>query len=152
MRNLLATVVFSTLALPAFAGDDTFAIAHTEAKGAVGAKATASVTITARKGWHLNQEAPLTLKLAPAAGVTVDKPKLARADLAVSTELQARFDVPLTLAEAGRKTVEAEASFVLCQQDSCRPIKEKLTLAAEATAPAAPAAPAKKAKKAKKKS
>lgn len=155
MRMLLATVAFLTLATPTRAADDTFAIAKTDAKGLVGVKATASVTITARKGWHLNQEAPFTLKLAPAAGVAVDKPKLARADLAVSTDTQARFDVPLTLSEPGKKTVEAEAAFVLCQEDSCRPVKEKLTLGAEATAAAAaPATPAKAApaKKAKKKS
>jgi hypothetical protein len=143
MRTALATVALFLVATHAFAADDTFEIKKTDGMAAVGAKATASVSITAKKGWHLNQEAPLTLKLAPAPGVVVDKAKLERADLAASSETTARFDVGLTLAEPGKKVIEAEAAFVLCQKDSCRPVKEKLTLAAEAAAP--PAAPAKKA-------
>lgn len=138
------------LAGPAAAADGTFAIAKTDAKGVVGTPATASVTITAKQGWHLNQEAPFTLKLSPAPGVTVAKPKLVRGDLALSTDTEARFDVPLTVADPGKRLVDAEAGFVLCQKDACRPIKEKLTLSAEGTvaaSPAAAAAPAKKAKK-----
>ena len=115
-----------------FAADDTYEIKKTDAAAAVGAKGTASVTITSKKGWHLNQEAPLTLKLAPPPGVSLDKPKLGRADLARSTEDEARFDVGVTLSEPGQKLVEAEAGFVLCREDSCRPIKQKLTLAASA--------------------
>lgn len=130
------------LAGPAWAVDDTFAIAKTDAKGVVGTPATASVTVTAKKGWHLNHEAPFTLKLAPAPGVTVPKPKLVRGDLALSTDTEARFDVPVTVAEAGKKEIAAEAGFVLCQKEACRPIKEKLTLSAEGTT-----APAKKTKK-----
>jgi hypothetical protein len=81
------------------------------------------------------------LKLNPLPGVAVDKPKLAREDLAFVSDTEARFTVGLTLAEPGQKAVAAEAGFVLCRQDACRPIKEKLTLAAEATA--AKPAPAK---------
>lgn len=146
--SLAALLCWPSLAL---AADDTYEIKKTDAAAAVGAKGTASVTITSKKGWHLNQDAPLTLKLAPPPGVALDKPKLGRADLARSTEDEARFDVGMTLAEPGQKLVEAEARFVLCREDSCRPIKQKLTLAAEAAAPAPaktpPPAPAKKAKK-----
>ena len=143
MRAVLTFAALLLFATRAFAADDTFEIRKTDGSAAVGAKATASVTITAKRGWHLNQEAPLSLKLAPVPGVVVDKPQLGRADLAASSETTARFDVGLTLAEPGKKVIEAEAAFVLCQKDSCRPVKEKLTLAAEAAAP--PAAPAKKA-------
>lgn len=151
------TVAFAALlclpSLLAVAADDTYEIKKTDATAAVGAKATASVTITSRKGWHLNEEAPLTLKLAPPPGVSLDKPKLGRSDLALSTNDEARFDVGMTLAEPGKKLVEAEAGFVLCREDSCRPIKQKLTLAAEAAAAAPSKAPSPAAaKKAKKKS
>src|SRR5512138_1791911 len=98
MRRLLPRLsLFALLGLagPAAAADGTFAIAKTDAKGVVGTPATASVTITAKQGWHLNQEAPFTLKLSPATGVTVPKPKLVRGDLALSTDTEARFDVPV---------------------------------------------------------
>ena len=155
MRKTAALAILLWCPTLAFAADGTYEIRQTDALAEVGAKATASVTITSKQGWHLNHEAPLTLKLSPSPGVTLDKPKLGRADLAKSTESEARFDVGLTLSEPGKKLIAAEAGFVLCQQDSCRPIKEKLTLTAEAAAPVppkatAPAAP--RAKKARKKS
>jgi hypothetical protein len=147
MRTCL-TLAALLLAGPAFATDGTFEITKTDTVMPVGKKATASVTVTAKKGWHINQEAPFTLKLNPPPGVAVDKAKLGRADLAESSESSARFDVGLTMSEPGKKAIAAEAGFVLCRKDACRPIKEKLTLAAEATPP--PAAPATKAKQAAK--
>lgn len=143
----IAIFIFGTGS--SFAADGTYAVSKTDASATVGGKAKASVTIVAKKGWHLNMEAPLTLKLAPAPGVLVDKPSLGRGNLALSGEAEARFDVGVTLSEPGKRVIEAEAGFVLCQRDSCRPIKEKLTLTTEATVP--PAAPAKKAKNTKKK-
>jgi len=117
------------------AADPTYAVDRIDAFVAVGEKGTASVSITARGGWHLNAEAPLTLKLIPPPGVSVDKPKLGRADLALSNETSARFDVGVVASEPGKKAIGAEAAFVLCREDACRPIKEKLTLSVEAAAP-----------------
>jgi hypothetical protein len=122
------------------AGDSSYEVSKTDASLTAGTKGKASVTISAKKGWHLNAEAPLTLKLVPPAGVEVDKAKLGRSDLAASNETSARFDIAMTAAEPGKKTIEAEAGFVLCQEDSCRPVKEKVTLAVDvAPSPAAPA-------------
>jgi hypothetical protein len=146
MRTVLAAFLLLA-ASHARAGDGTFEVATTGASGSVGSKTNASVTIRAKKGWHLNQEAPLTLKLSPAPGVVVDKAKLSRADLALANETEARFDVGLTLSEPGKKVVEGEAGFVLCREEACRPIKEKLTLAAEATEAKAQPASAKTPKK-----
>jgi hypothetical protein len=129
--HLLAAMLWA-LALPARA-DDTYQVSKTDAVVAVGSKGTASVTISARKGWHLNAEAPLTLKLGNAPGLQTDKPKLGRSDLALSTESQARFDVGVTASEPGRKTLEAEVGFVLCQEDACRPIKDKVSLVVDAS-------------------
>ena len=136
---LLATLLAP---LAAQAGDATYAVDAPSAVVTVGQKGKASVTISARAGWHLNDEAPITLKLAPAAGIAVDKPKLARADLASWSASAARFDVSLVASEPGKRMVEAEAGFVLCQESACRPIREKIVLAVEASA-AAKAAPAK---------
>ena len=115
----------------------------------LGAPGKASVTLSAKNGWHLNPEAPVSLKLAPAAGVTVDKPKLTRKDLALSTAETARFDVAFQGAKAGPSTIECEANFVICQASACKPIKETVTLAVDVSDAAA--APAKAAGKGKKK-
>lgn len=117
------------------AADDSYEVSKTDASLTVGGKGKASVTISAKKGWHINAEAPLTLKLAPPPGVEVDKAKLGRGDLTMSNEKSARFDVGLTATEPGKKIVEAEAGFVLCQEDSCRPIKEKVALAVDVASP-----------------
>ncbi|HEY5283390.1 MAG TPA: hypothetical protein VIM14_11430 [Polyangia bacterium] len=143
-KTALCTALALTLLLKGAPGaaDDTYAISKTDAKVTTGTQGKASVTISAKKGWHLNAEAPLTLKLLPTAGVAVDKAKLGRTDLAISNETTARFDVGITASEPGKTAVEAEAGFVLCEESSCRPVKEKFTIAVDATSPAAPAAPA----------
>jgi hypothetical protein len=130
-----AAALAATLALsrPSPAADDTYQVTHTDPTAAVGTRSKASVTVSARKGWHLNAEAPLTLKMTPAPGVAVDKNKLVRGDLALSSDSTARFDVGVTPSEPGKQAIEAELSFVLCQEEACRPIKEKLTLTVEAS-------------------
>jgi len=142
MKQLALTALFSLALLPSprgFAADQSYDVSKSDASLAAGGKGKASVTITAKNGWHLNAEAPLTLKLAPTPGVTADKEKLARADLAMSTPATARFEVGVTSGESGKKTVQAEASFVLCQEDSCRPVKEKISFDVDVRMPAEPA-------------
>jgi hypothetical protein len=145
----LATLVAGFLAGAARAEDKLYEIKKTDAKVAVGGKATTSVTIAAKNGWHVNGEAPITLSLTPPAGLTLPKTKLARADLAASTQESARFDVAFEAAEVGPKVIAAEAHFVICQESACKPVKETLTLNVDVSA----AAPAKDkaAKKSKKK-
>src|SRR3954471_6391323 len=126
------------------AGDSLYEIKKTEPKIAVGATATASLTITAKAGWHVNEEAPITVALTAPAGVTVQKAKLTRADLAHSTKETARFDIPVSATEAGKKTINAEARFVLCQEQACKPVKETLALALDISPAATAAAPAPK--------
>jgi hypothetical protein len=129
----LALGLFATIATvgAARADEATYELKTSQAKGAVGTKGKTSVTIAARPGWHVNEEAPLTLKLAPEAGIAVDKAKLTRADLAENNKELARFDVGFTPSEAGRKTINGEASFVMCQATTCKPVKEKVTLAVD---------------------
>jgi hypothetical protein len=137
---LLLTGAFCLMtASRAVAADDSYDVKAKTAKATVGEKATASVTIASKKGWHLNAEAPLTLKLTPGPGVTVDKPKLTRADLAASSDTSARFDVALAASNPGTSEITAEAGFVLCQESECRPIKEKLVIGVDAL-PAKPLA------------
>ena len=129
------------------AGDALYEIKKTEPKVAVGGTATASLTITAKAGWHVNAEAPITVALTPPAGVTLTKVKLTCADLAHSSADAARFDIPISATEAGKKTINAEARFVLCQEQACKPVKETLALAVDV----APAVAVKETKKPKRK-
>ena len=141
-KMLFAGSGFAALLLVAAPGAhaaENYEITKTDVKATVGAKTVASVTIAAKKGWHVNGEAPLSMKLVPEAGIVVEKNRLTRADLAESTEDRARFDVAFTAGEAGKKTIIAEASFVMCQAATCQPVKEKITLAVDAL-PAAKAA------------
>jgi hypothetical protein len=137
MRNPILPLALLLLAGPAFGKESGFQIDKSETIMPAGKKALSSVTITTQKGWLLNPESPITLKLRAPAGVRVDKAKLERADLAVAKETTARFDVGVTLARPGKQRIEAVAAFELCRKGSCRPIKENLTITAEATTPPA---------------
>jgi hypothetical protein len=119
------------------AADDAYEVKPSPVRATIGEKASASVAIATKKGWHLNAEAPLTLKLTPGPGIMVEKSRLVRADLAASTDSTARFDVALVASQAGYGEVQAEAGFVICQETICRPIKEKLVIGVEASPPGA---------------
>lgn len=146
LQGLFATIGTMTVVLAASvstvsnASDALYEIKKTEPKVAVGGTGTATLTITAKAGWHVNGEAPITVALTAPTGVTLQKAKLTRADLAQSTPEAARFDIPVSATEAGTKTINAEARFVLCQEQACKPVKETLALAVEITPAAAPAA------------
>jgi hypothetical protein len=122
------------------AAESLYEITKVEPKVAVGATGTASLTIKVKGGWHVNDEAPISVALTAPAGVTVKKAKLTRADLAASSKQSARFDIPVSATEAGKKTINAEAHFVICQEQACKPVKETLALAVEVS----PAGAAKK--------
>jgi len=145
-RLLLALALVGATATAARAADEKlYEISKTDLKVAVGATGTASLTIKVKGGWHVNGEAPISVALTAPAGLTVKKEKLTRADLAASTVDTARFDIPVSATEAGKKTINAEARFVICQEQACKPVKETLALAVDvAPAGAAKKAPAKK--------
>ena len=149
MKRIHQVLVFALLFAPALStrADDSYQVSKTDAVVTLGGKGKASVTIAAKKGWHLNAEAPLTLRLGTTPGLVTEKAKLGRPDLAMSNETQARFDVVVAASEPGKKALEAEAGFVLCQEDSCRPVKEKLVLTVDATEPVKADTPKKTAKK-----
>jgi hypothetical protein len=122
---------------------DTYEVSKTDVQAVVGEKGRATFTINGKNGWHVNEEAPITIKLQPSTGVSVDKPKLTRSDLAEASKDRARVDVAFTASAPGPHTIGAEASFVMCQESACQPVKEKITLALDAK-PSAPDAPTEK--------
>ena len=136
-RLLLALALTTATATAARAADSLYEITKVEPKVALGSTGIASLTIKVKGcGWHVNDEAPISVALTPPPGLTVKKSKLTRADLAASSRESARFDIPVSATEAGKKTIGAEAHFVLCQEQACKPVKETVTLAIEVTPPA----------------
>ena len=133
-----ATAARAAHAAPA-AEQGLYEITKTDVKVAVGGTATTSLTIKVKGGWHVNGEAPISVALTPGSGLSVQKAKLTRADLAASTTDSARFDIPVSATEAGKKTINAEAHFVICQAQACKPVKETLALAVEVAPPGRPA-------------
>ncbi len=145
MKRLLLALALALVtggSAVARAAESLYEITKVEPKVAVGGTGTASLTIKVKGGWHVNDEAPISLALTPPPGLTVKKAKLTRADLAASSKESARFDIPVSATETGKQSIAAEAHFVLCQEQACKPVKETLTLAIEVT----PAAAAKKKK------
>ena len=132
LRASLVLPVFGSLALallgPVAAAEDLHEVTAAPATAKAGAPAKASITLAAKNGWHLNEEAPISVKLTPATGVTVDKPKLARKDIAAKTQDEARFDVGFTATEPGPKTIEAEARYVICQETACKQVTGTATV------------------------
>jgi hypothetical protein len=150
-RRAIPTLVgiLCTLGAARARADALYEVTKTEPKVAVGGTGTASVTIKAKGGWHVNAEAPITVALTAPAGLSVAKAKLGRGDLAASTVDSARFDIPVSATEAGKKSIGAEARFVICQESACKPVKETLTLAVDVapTATASATPPSSKSKK-----
>jgi hypothetical protein len=127
-----------------------YEVKKTEPKVEVGAKSSASLIITGKNGWHLNQEAPMTVALVAQPGVTVPKAKLTRGDLVESSQDAARFEIPFSTTEPGKTSINAEAKFVMCQEQACKPVKEKLSFNIDVSPVAAAKAAPAKIKKAKK--
>ena len=61
------------------------------------------------------------------AGLTTSKAKLTRNDLTKNTKETAQFDIQVEASEAGKKVLNAETKFVLCQESACKPVKETVT-------------------------
>jgi len=135
-RFVLAFLVLVPLVCPAaaLAADADYAVDSKDAIVTVGERGKARVTISARGGWHLKAEAPLTLNLSPAKGLAVDKRMLERADLALRNDTTAIWVVGVVASGPGKKAIAAEAGFEICLKDVCRPIKEKIKLAVVAAA------------------
>jgi hypothetical protein len=111
-----------------------------------GKTGSATVTVLGRNGWHVNEEAPITLTLKAPAGVAIAKANLSRPDLGESKPERARFDVSVTSEKAGTHQVPAEARFVMCQESACKPVKENVMLVLEVSTEAATKGHTKKAK------
>lgn len=125
---------------PVRADETPYQIDKGPTKAAVGVPGKAALTVQGKSGWHINDQAPITVTAKADPGVELPKPKLVRADLTQSTRDTARFEIPFTAAAAGKKTITAEARFVVCQEQACKPIKETVALEVDVSSAAAPPA------------
>jgi len=138
----LALVLVGVAAGTAGAEERIYEIQKSAPHATVGVPATASVTVQGKNGWHVNQEAPITVTAKADSGIDLPKAKQGRADLAQSSQQSARFDIPFSATAAGKKTITAETRFVMCQEQACKPVKETVALEVDVATAAAPPSPA----------
>ena len=129
---LVAALPSSTVGMRhATADEPAFEIQRTRTKAIVGVPAKAALTVHGKNGWHVNEQAPITVTATAQPGVDLSRPRLARADLVQSSKDAARFEIPFTAVVPGPQTITAEARFVMCQEQACKPMKETVALAVE---------------------
>ncbi len=148
-RHVIASLLMLAtggMASVAIADAPTYEIQKSTTRATVGVPAKASVTVQGKNGWHVNDQAPITVTVKGDPGVDLPKQKLARADLAQSSKESARFDIPFSASAAGKKTITAEARFVMCQEQACKPAKETVSLEIDISAAGEPATPGKQKK------
>jgi len=107
----------------------------------VGNPGRATLKVVGKNGWHVNGEAPITVAVKADTGVDLPKPKLTRADLAESTKESARFEIPFSASAAGKKVITADARFVMCMEQACKPVHETVAFEVDVAAPAPPPPP-----------
>lgn len=117
---------------------DTYEIKTADASTTSGGKGSAGLTILGKNGWHINKQAPVFVTLAPQEGLALEKMKLSRADAATFTDEKAVFDIPVqaTTEGHGRRTIQADARFVMCQATACQIARQQVTLNVDIAPPA----------------
>jgi hypothetical protein len=128
MRTLLLMLSLSSLAASA-AEPDVASLydvktdgTSTEVKG--GEKGKVVISITAKNGAHVSDEAPLRIELS-SKDAKLEKEKLTLADSLVkkapgSTEYpDPRFEVAFTAPASGKATVDAKMTFFICTEKVC---------------------------------
>jgi len=88
-----------------------------------------AITLTPKGEYHVNEEYPLAISITAPGGVSVPKTELAKSDAATVTAKTARFDVPVTITQAGEHRVTAKVSFAVCTPENCMPDERTLELA-----------------------
>jgi hypothetical protein len=124
----LAIATFTGAALAA----DSYDVQVKGASGKAGSKAVAVVTVKAKGNFHVNAEYPHKLILTAPEGIAVEKAKITAADAKRPDEKTLVFEVAVTPAAAGKKTVEGELKFAVCSEQSCNPTTEKVSISVDA--------------------
>ncbi|MFY0534455.1 hypothetical protein [Nannocystis pusilla] len=99
----------------------------------VNVKAVATVKVTAKGDYHINKEYPTKLSLTAPDGVTLDRNKLTLQDAKI-TEKVLKFEIGLTAATSGKKTITGELKGAVCTEEDCIPFIEKVSIDVEVAA------------------
>jgi len=98
----------------------------TPAKVTTGAKGSATLEITPKKGWHLNDEFPYKLTVTAPAGAKVAKPEQGKQDTVAFSHESMKWAIDFTASTAGDKAFTGKVKFAVCTETSCDPKKEEL--------------------------
>lgn len=140
MRNLMSVLMLLT-AVPALAEIDPSSFYEVSTTGTTtklkaGESGKVVISIKAKNGAHVSDEAPLRIELASKQS-KLTKEKLTLAD-SVNQKKQGetnypdpRFEVAFTPSSQGPTTVEAQMTFFICTEKQCSRQTQKLTLPVE---------------------
>ena len=113
--------------------EGTLTVGTAEAK--VGAPATAEIKIVPAAGFHVSLNYNTKLQLQVPAGVKLDKTLFmaggrneAQGDAAEFSEKGLSFKVTATAESAGPHEIQGVMSFGICENDSCRPRTQPITI------------------------
>lgn len=95
-------------------------------KVTTGAKGSATLEITPKKGWHLNDEFPYKLTVTAPAGAKVAKPEQGKQDTVSFSRESMKWAIDFTASTAGDKAFTGKVKFAVCTDTSCDPKKEEL--------------------------
>ena len=96
------------------------------AKVSTGAKGSATLEITPKKGWHLNDEFPYKLTVTAPAGAKVTKPEQGKQDTVSFSHEKMKWAIDFEASSAGDKAFTGKVKFAVCTDTSCDPKKEEL--------------------------
>ena len=104
-----------------------------KAEGPAGAAASAAVKVTPAKGFHMSTDYPIKLSLEAPAGVKLDKAeynsgKGAQGDASEFGEKGLAFTVKATADKAGEYTINGTLKFGVCDDQSCHPKRQPITI------------------------
>ena len=129
---LLLTLPLGLLALPVQAADKV--AADVDMQGPVklnkGKSGELAVTISAREGWKLSLEAPLSIKLTAPGNISLKKTKLGVKD-AAPDKAKKNYSFPTTVTgtASGTAKVEANITYFMCTEEVCKRFKAKKEVA-----------------------
>jgi hypothetical protein len=93
-----------------------------------GEQGTWEMTITPRGDRVLKGETPLKVLLRTGEGIELGRAELGKADLKAGKDKAKVLSAPFTARKTGEHTIAADATFYLCNAQSCNRYKETVKL------------------------
>ncbi len=140
--KILAAVAVSLLAAACFAqAPDVGGLYEVSSEGSsqkvkAGEKGKLVITFKTKDGSHISDEAPLKIEVA-SKEAKLEKDKLTLADSVAKKEagvkyVDPRFEVPFTVASAGKASIDAKLTFFICTDKVCARQQKTLNVPVEA--------------------